>query len=92
MMFPFGKPVAEPRSDAIQASHSALRLLDRSPLYPLVRATFLRLCPCNRTRVGASSLGIFQRARRAFPDRYRRKHLVCVRDCAFRRMSTTHVR
>jgi hypothetical protein len=45
MMFPFGKPVAEPTSDAIQASHGAAQLLHRIPLFPLARATFLRFCP-----------------------------------------------
>jgi hypothetical protein len=44
MMFPFGKPVAEPTSDAIQARRA---MAHHSPsivvLYPLVRATFLHL-------------------------------------------------
>jgi hypothetical protein len=36
----------------------------------------------NRTRVGASPPGIFQRVRGARPDGYRRKYVVCIRDCA----------
>jgi hypothetical protein len=56
--------------------------------YLLFRATFLRLRPCNRTQVGASSPGIFQSCEGAFPNGYRRKQAVCVRDCAFRCMST----
>ncbi len=34
----------------------------------------------------------FKRVRGAFPNGYRRKQAVCVRDCAFRRMSTMYVR
>jgi hypothetical protein len=51
MMFLFGKPVAEPSSDAIQARRAMAigsSIFDFSTLF---RATFLRLCPCNRTRV-----------------------------------------
>ena len=46
MMFPFGKPVAESTSDAIQArramTHHGSSIV---VLYPLVRATFLHLRP-----------------------------------------------
>ena len=68
MMFPFGKPVAEPTSDAIQASHGAAQLLHRVPRFPLARATFLRFCPSQSHLVGASPPGVFHRARRTFPD------------------------
>ena len=46
----------------------------------------------NRTRAGASPQGIYQRATGAFPDSYRRKRMICVRDCAFRRISPIHAR
>ena len=44
------------------------------------------------TRVGAFPPTKFQHAQRAFSDRYRSKYLECVRDSAFRLISTMHAR
>jgi len=76
MMVSFGKRVAKPSSDTIHmrramAIGSSIRLL-----YLLFRATFLRLCSCNRTRIVDVLLasrhheysGFVRCAGRGFPD------------------------
>ena len=94
MMFPFGTPVAEPTSDAIQTrramAHHVSSIVVLSTRWSVVRSC--AYVHRDRTRVGAFPPGIFQRARAAFPDGYRRKHMGCVRDYAFRRISPMHVR
>jgi hypothetical protein len=76
--------------DPSEASHGH-RPLHIRLLYLLFRATSLRMS-MHRTRVRASPLGRFHRVRGAFSEGYRRKHMVCVRDFAFRCMSTIYVR
>jgi len=87
MMFAFGKPLWNPVPTRSKRGEPWPPAPSYSTSLPPVRATFLRLFPCNRTQVGASSPGKFQACEGAFPNGYRRKQVVCVRDCAFRRMS-----
>src|SRR5260370_15796375 len=53
MMVSFGKPVAEPTSDVIQARRAMAIGSFIFDFSTSCSATFLRLCPCNRTRVVA---------------------------------------
>jgi len=74
MMLPFGKPVAEPTFDAIQARWAMAH--HGSSIVVLYLLSVLHPCTYahrNHTQVGAFPPAVFHRARRAFPGADRRR-------------------